>query len=185
MNRVLVIHPDDRSTDFLKLIYKDKDYDVITECNISRSDLKESISNHDKIIMLGHGTGDGLLNPKYFMHKYYEFCARPYIIDNTFADLLREKETISIWCNSDAFFRSADIKGFHTSMVVSEVSEQQFILGKVYLNEKEQLDNMIYFSKIVNQCIEYKPEDMKQYILTYYNNNDPVTQYNRSSMIVL
>ena len=34
MSKVLVIHPSDRSTDFLKLIYEDKDYDVINDCDI-------------------------------------------------------------------------------------------------------------------------------------------------------
>ena len=35
MKKVLVIHPDDRSTDMLKAIYEGKGYDVITDPRIS------------------------------------------------------------------------------------------------------------------------------------------------------
>ena len=35
MSNVLVIHPDDRSTDMLKVVYEDKGYDVITDMSVS------------------------------------------------------------------------------------------------------------------------------------------------------
>lgn len=35
MKKVLVIHPDDRSTDMLKAVYEGKGYDVITDLRIS------------------------------------------------------------------------------------------------------------------------------------------------------
>ena len=47
MKKVLVIHPEDVSTDRLQVVYSGKGY--------------EQIRSHDKIIMLGHGTPDGLL----------------------------------------------------------------------------------------------------------------------------
>lgn len=60
MSKVLVIHPDDRSTQMLKAIYEGKGYDVITDCSISHDDLIKAIEEHDTIIMLGHGTPSGL-----------------------------------------------------------------------------------------------------------------------------
>lgn len=42
-----MIHPEDVSTDMLQVVYSGKGY--------------EQIRSHDKIIMLGHGTPDGLL----------------------------------------------------------------------------------------------------------------------------
>ena len=47
MKKVSVIHLEDVSTDMLQVVYSGKGY--------------EQIRSHDKIIMLGHGTPDGLL----------------------------------------------------------------------------------------------------------------------------
>lgn len=174
MSKVLVIHLKDKSTDFLKLIYKDKDYDVINEFK-GQGQLRTAIESHDKIIMMGHGVPGGLINPKGF----------GLAIDNSFANLLRKKETISIWCWSDQFFRNNDIKGFHTGMIISECAEQKYALGKVYLDKEKQLTNMEKFATIVGECIEQTPLEMQKYILEHYNDNDRVTQYNRKNIIVL
>lgn len=59
--RKLVIHPKDRSTDFLKPIYHGRnDTTVITEGRTTE-EVNEAIAKHDHIIMLGHGTPQGLL----------------------------------------------------------------------------------------------------------------------------
>ena len=93
MNKILVIHPDDRSTDCLKLIYKDRtDMDVINDFrNISEKELINIISKYDKIIMLGHGTPGGL----------FDVQKGGYLINSNFVPVLKEKETISISCHSD------------------------------------------------------------------------------------
>ena len=174
--RTLVVHPSDCSTDFLKLIYKDKPgWTIINDCLINKEELKNQIKNHDRILMMGHGTGYGLLNPK----------LGGYIIDDSFVAILKEKETISIWCNSDQYFRRNNIKGFHTGMIISETSEALFVLGKMPLSKEETLENMISFSNILNKCIEKSPNDMKDYILDKYSFNDEVTQYNRKNIIVI
>ena len=62
MKKVLVIHPDDRSTDMLKAVYEGKGYDVINDPSISDDEIVEQIKSHDRIIMLGHGTPCGLIS---------------------------------------------------------------------------------------------------------------------------
>ena len=57
------------------------------------------IEKHNKIILLGHGTPGGLLNPR----------VGGYIVDDSFADILKEKEVVSIWCYSDMFFKGNNI----------------------------------------------------------------------------
>lgn len=185
MSKVLVIHPQDESTDFLKLIYKGKGFDVINDGNYDVKKLREQINQHDKIIMMGHGTPGGLINPQYWGGWLLNTQYRPYVIDESFAELLSKKETISIWCNSDKFFGPRGIKGFHTGMIISECSEQQYVLGKVYLDSKEQLYNMLNFAQIIHNCIDETPEKMKEYILEHYNYNDEVTKFNRDNIIVL
>lgn len=58
--KTLVIHPKDQTTDFLSVIYDDKDWTIINT-NVSKSYLKTQIKSHDRIVMLGHGTDKGLL----------------------------------------------------------------------------------------------------------------------------
>lgn len=188
--KTLVIHPDDRSTDFLKLIYKNKDYDVINFKNLKGigvsmmaedpdycyNKLLEVMPDYDKIILLGHGTPGGLLNPK----------IGGYLVDDAAADILREKEVVSIWCYSDRFFRGNNIfnNQFHTGMIISETLEQLMMLGRVYLNYQEQLENMEKFATIVGECIEDTPENMRKHVLENYVGDDPVTQFNRDNILV-
>lgn len=126
MSKTLVIHPYDPSTVMLNYVYEGYDYDVINDTlGMKPDELRRQIENHDRIIMLGHGTSNGLLNTGF----------RGYVIDDSFADLLRSKETISVWCHSDAYFRKHQIPGFHTGMIISETGEEWYVLGKCPLNE--------------------------------------------------
>lgn len=108
--KTLVIHPDDRSTDFLKIIYEGKGYTVINDREILKSPKQVSklIKKHHRIIMLGHGHPRGL----------FYTCINPEMVY-----LLREKECICIWCNADQFVEKYGLKGFYTGMFISEVGE--------------------------------------------------------------
>ena len=108
--KTLVIHPDDRSTDFLKVIYEGKGYTVETDREILRSpkQVKELIKKHDRIMMMGHGHPYGL----------FFTCINPEMVY-----LLREKECVCIWCNADKFVERYGLRGFYTGMFISEVGE--------------------------------------------------------------
>ena len=59
--KTLVIHPKDKSTDFLKVIYAGRDdFTVITEG--TKEEVNTAIKEHDHIIMMGHGTPQGLFS---------------------------------------------------------------------------------------------------------------------------
>lgn len=58
--KTLVIHPKDKTTDFLKPIYEGRDWTVITG-GCTKDDVAKAIDEHDHIIMMGHGTPQGLL----------------------------------------------------------------------------------------------------------------------------
>ena len=65
--KTLVIHPIDPTTHFLEKIYEGKDWTILrpgkssSVMHVSKKDIKEAIKDHDRIVMLGHGTQDGLL----------------------------------------------------------------------------------------------------------------------------
>lgn len=184
--KTLVIHPSDRSTDFLKIIYEnhmnDNEWTILNESeSLTRDDLEKLIKANDRIIMMGHGLPQGLLNPYRSFRKMHGL-----IIDDSFADLLRTKDTVSIWCWSDMYFRKHQIKGFHTGMIISEVHEARFAIGKTPLDAKQTLENMEMFSRAVRDCIDNTdPNEMKKYVLEHYVGEDGVTQFNRNNVIVL
>ena len=179
----LVIHPKDASTDFLTRIYKDKDWTSIRSWPQDPASLKRFINCYDRIIMMGHGTPSGLLNVGSF---YGDEPNQLYVIDNYFTDLLQTKETVSIWCHSDQFARQYKLPGFHTGMIISEVSEAQYVLGKTPLNAEETLDNMNLFADVVGKHID-NPNllEMQKLIREQYNRDDPVSAFNRDNIIML
>lgn len=186
MSDTLVIHPYDKSTIMLEYVYKDLGFDVIRDPNLSKQTLIDEIKKHKRIIMLGHGTPHGLIHPE--LMRYFRVVtpgARPIIIDDSFADLLREKETISMWCYSDEYFKRNHIKGFHTGMIISEVSEAYYMLGYSPLNERELFENMIKLSKCLHDSIDKSAEEMRDYILTHYDGQDDISKFNRRNITVL
>lgn len=109
--KTLVIHPKDSTTDFLSVIYKETDWTIVSE-NFSKSKLKKLIRDHDRIIMMGHGTEYGLIGYGY-----------NYVIDSKWVYILREKMCAYIWCNANVFVDKYELKGFYTGMIISEIEE--------------------------------------------------------------
>lgn len=116
----LIIHPKDPSTDFLKPIYAPiKNKSIITD-GVIKIELRKliEIENHERIIMLGHGSPYGLLSVGQFPN------AGSYIIDETNVTLLsQKKDNIFIWCNADQFVERNGLNGFFSGMFISELEE--------------------------------------------------------------
>jgi len=164
--KTLVIHPLDNSTLFLSEIYNDKDWDVI-DTNVSKKILKEEIKNHDRIIMLGHGTEHGLIG---FNHL---------IIDSTYVYLLRQKECICIWCNANIFVEKYKLKGFYTGMIISECEEALdycINANQQEINESNQLFSLALKNSIDN--VDFLNE-VKQF---YTNKNNKVINFNSNNL---
>ena len=123
--KTLVIHPQDRSTDFLKPIYQGIENKTVITGGASRKDIREIITQHDRTIMLGHGCGAGLFSVGQFDAGM--------IIDYTMVDLLKQQDNnIYIWCNADQFVRRHNLKGVYSGMFISEVGEGEYCLARTY-----------------------------------------------------
>jgi hypothetical protein len=127
--KTLVLHPDDRTTDFLKTIYEGKGYTVVTDKNILRaeSEVRKLIKAHDRIMMMGHGHPGGL----------FFTC-----INNRMVYLLREKQGVYIWCNADKFVEKYELQGFYTGMFISEV-------GEAYQNGIKTIQDEVTYSNVL------------------------------------
>lgn len=179
MKKVLVIHPDDRSTDMLKAVYEGKGYDVISDPRITDEEVVEQIKSHDNIIMLGHGTPYGLISWNRTTGEVR------YVINDSHAELLKTKETYSMWCHSDAFFERHDMKGFHSGMIISEEMEA-LMYGIVGYSDEDIAESMMPLMYAMHDTIEMEDlQEMKRIILERYNANDPVTWFNRRNIVIL
>jgi hypothetical protein len=125
----LIIHPDDRSTDFLRPIYQDLKHKTVITGPITRSGLHALIKAHDRIIGLGHGSPSGL-----FSMSSGGFGS--YILGASEVEVLRGKELVSIWCHANQFMERHKLNGLYSGMFISEVSEARYY----GLNEVTQAD---------------------------------------------
>ena len=87
----LVIHPDDHSTTFLKYIYQDLPNTTVVTGGKTQDEIIDMIKSHDRIIMLGHGTPQGLMS-------IGQFPGRGYVINSEIAPYLADTENIFVWC---------------------------------------------------------------------------------------
>jgi hypothetical protein len=163
--KTLVIHPADRSTDFLKKIYEGKDWTINNDFLGSRKKVIKQIKEHDRIIMMGHGCSSGLFFTP---------------INQSMVYLLRKKELIFIWCHANKFLEEYKLKGFSTSMFCSEVGECRYYNMIVSQEEVDYSNNL--FATELNKVIDN--ENMYQLIKELYNGNDPVIQFNNKGLLV-
>ncbi len=118
MSKLLIIHPQDSTTDFLKPIYDPIQDKTLITGGISKTELRKLIEAHDRVIMLGHGSPWGLMSVGQFPYS------GSYIIDETMAALLSQKtDNIYIWCNADQFVKRNQLYGFFSGMYISELIE--------------------------------------------------------------
>jgi hypothetical protein len=122
--KTLVIHPNDRSTDFLKPIYDKLDDVTLVTGNWTRKEIIEGIQTHDQVMMMGHGSPGGL----FAMGQFWPQDAfSAYIIGADMVEALSQKDnSIFIWCNADQFVNRHMLKGFYTGMFISETGEAAY-----------------------------------------------------------
>lgn len=155
--KTLIIHPEDPSTDFLSKVYENKNNFTLVTKNVSKSDVLYLISEHDRVIMMGHGSSFGL-----FSMNNFNDCGS-YIIDYTCVSLLREKkENVFIWCYASDFVSKYKLNGFSTGMFISEIPEAIFC-GIKKPKEKDLIESNSVFVNLLNENFE------KNYNLIYDN----------------
>jgi hypothetical protein len=143
----LVIHPKDRSTDFLAPIYQNIENKTVVTGGIKRSKVRELIQSHDRVIMLGHGAPSGLFAVGQFEEALM-------VIDYSMVDLLKQKtDNIYIWCNADRFVEQYGLKGIYSGMFISEVSEGEYCLAKTYPQALVDVSNDT-FATVLGEALE-------------------------------
>lgn len=166
--KTLVIHPADKSTDFLSTIYADTDWTIIRAIQTTKSHLRKSIKEHDRIICMGHGDPTGLV-------REYKIQLS-YMIDSTYVQMLREKDCIFIWCYANDFAKKYAIKGFSTGMIISESYEAHY--HRVIHSPESVKKSNEKFALAIKKCVSLPTIDMKSEFHKLYIPESNVEQYN-------
>lgn len=181
--KTLVIHPDDRSTDFLCPIYltatnrpKFDDVTIFRGGQSSRQ-IREAIQTHDQIIMMGHGSPGGLFSMGQFGSLF------GYVIGTEMVSLLKEKDNnIFIWCNADQFVEKYDLKGFYTGMFISETGEAAYC-GLPGTSQEQVDESNDGFVRIFSHALHNTPDKNMLFEQTndqygLLSSSNPVAKYN-------
>ncbi|WP_372947811.1 hypothetical protein [Mariniphaga sp.] len=177
----LIIHPRDSSTDFLKPIYAPLKNKTVITGGISKTELREVIKEHDRVIMLGHGSPGGLLTMQQFG------TTNGFIIDYSMVDVLKEKkDNVFIWCNADQFVYDYDLEGFYSGMFISEIDEA--IYYDFYDIEPSEIDESNYwFAEIVSRYINHPLNVLYDNLIQDYRElarTNPIAQFNLERLYI-
>jgi len=181
--KTLVIHPQDSSTDFLTPIYMNlksfPDFDDVTivRGGMSKSEVDKLIIEHDRIMMMGHGSPGGLFSVG-------QFESQGFIINHTTVPLLENKECIFIWCNADRFVETHNLKGLYSGMFISETSEAAYC-GLPNTPQDIVTESNDYFAKELGSVSEKPLDEMYEHIKYTYGmlaEGNAVAEYNHNRL---
>ena len=181
--KTLVIHPQDSSTDFLTPIYMNlksyPDFDDVTivRGGMSKDEVDKLITEHDRIMMMGHGSPGGLFSVG-------QFKSQGFIINHTTVPLLENKECIFIWCNADRFVEANNLKGLYSGMFISETSEAAYC-GLPGTPQDIVTESNNYFAKELGSVSEKSLDEMYQHIRYSYGilaGGNAVAEYNHNRL---
>jgi len=176
----LVIHPTDASTDFLKPIYANISEATIIHGGIGKGQIAKLISEHDRIIMMGHGSPSGLFSCAKFGDNDYS----GFVIDYKMVPLLRDKECIAIWCNADQFMNRHQLYGFYSGMFISEVGEAMYC-GLPGMEQETVTASNDYFAELLGEVINEPLSVIHEHVIDNYGlltEDNPVALYNHNRL---
>jgi len=181
----LIIHPDDRTTDFLKPSYAGLNATVLTTKD-DMYNLKETMKNHRRIILMGHGSPSGLMlsmiggvegvelnsSGQYVKYKHYS-------VGYDFLNILKTKPIVAVWCNADRFVVPYDLHGFYTGMVISELCEANYCQVHGCDDAQLQYSNTL-FTKALKAALPIEsPESVDIFKSIYDADRNPIIDYNK------
>ena len=122
---MLVIHPTDKTTEMLSILYERLGARVIESYSSNKEMryLLRHTSPNERIMLLGHGSNEGL----YFRMNDEEEDFDGIIVGHPQAYYLRKHcgGIIGIWCHAMEFAKKEGLHGLFSGMIISEMSETE------------------------------------------------------------
>lgn len=178
----LIIHPQDASTKFLEPCYNGIINKKVIRKGMTPSQLHTEISQHERVLMMGHGCSSGL----FAVNQFVETAAL--VIDKGFSGLLvKQSENIYVWCHADQFVLSQRLSGFFTGMFISEVYEAVYC-GLENIKQQQVDESNQLFSSVFAEVAEMNKHQILKRLLIDYGQlarHNPVAAYNVKRMYVI
>lgn len=173
--KILVIHPFDPSTEFLREIYANISATVVRTMPKSKSHLRKMMQDHDRIIGLGHGSPQGLFG-------WYGARWEGYAIGREDVDVLKGKDNVYVWCHANQFVLEHNLQGFSSGMFISEVSEAKMYNITVPRSVVEVSNYAFAFTlgRVVDRPSQQIFESVTK---EYLDESDSVITFNNKRMI--
>jgi hypothetical protein len=177
--KTLIIHPKDKSTQFLDIVYKNIENKTVVTGGINKVDLKKLIDSHDRVMMMGHGSPSGLFSVGQFKDS------NGFIIDESIVHNLKQKENnVYIWCHANRFVDHFKLKGFYSGMFISEVGEA-FYCGLRETTQKIVDESNYGFCEIFSKYADKPKEIIYENVMKEYGliaDSNPVATYNHQRL---
>jgi hypothetical protein len=182
--KTLIIHPADASTSFLDIVYNPIPNKTVITGGVTKSEVQQLIREHDRVMMMGHGSPGGLFSVGQFDNRG-SYGYGGYIIDQTMIPVLKEKDnSVFIWCNADKFVNMFKLKGFYSGMFISEVGEALYcgLPG----TQQDEVDESNYgFCNIIAKYINEDTNSIHEKVTKEYGliaESNPVALYNNNRL---
>ena len=177
--KTLIIHPADHSTSFLDIVYESVQDKTLITGGVSKGDLIRLIDEHDRVMMMGHGSPGGLFAVGQFKN------VGAYIIDQSMVPYLKQKQNnVYIWCNADKFVDIFGLKGFYSGMFISEVGEATYC-GLPGMSQEIVDESNYGFCNIIAKYINEDKELIHENVKKEYGliaESNPVALYNNNRL---
>jgi len=175
----LVIHPKDRTTDFLKQIYKNIPNKTVITGGTDKQSIIQLIGMHDRVLLMGHGSPNGLFSVGQFNLDMY---SSSYIVGDGCVEALRKKDNILyLWCNADRFVNYHKLKGLYSGMFISETGEAHYCRVRTSRTQVAE-SNDLFAYLLGEQLTTDKPlTQIHQTVKSLYSEMaeyNPVAEYN-------
>ena len=138
---ITILIDSQKDTAFLRNAYEGV-VDNVVFINPTREEAENFLKEHpnERVMLMGHGGPSGL-----FSHDW-----KGYVIDHNNVHLLKDREVIGIWCWAKHFGKREGLKGFFTSMFISNHGEyRSFFPTGVNWSEQVIFDEITNFAREV------------------------------------
>lgn len=153
---MLVIHPIDRTTEVLKMLYAGLDARVVSDdCSNKEMDhLLKHTSTQERVMLLGHGSDKGL----FFRRDDTKNEFDKVIVAHRNNYMLRQHggNMIGIWCHANLFAQAEGLHGLFSGMIISEMAEAEEY-GIAATHEEILASNKVMFGKLRRLLDEHVP----------------------------
>ena len=175
---MLVIHPIDRTTEVLKMLYAGLDARVVSDdCSNKEMDhLLKHTSTQERVMLLGHGSDKGL----FFCRDDTKNEFDKVIVAHRNNYMLRRHDgnIIGIWCHANLFAQAEGLHGLFSGMMISEESEAEEY-GIAATHEEILASNKVMFGKLRRLLDEHVPlHEIPARMRALDNEHTPLSEFN-------